>query len=129
MSRRKKNLSRVPDGCLTRRRTGRLTVGRNLTSTSSNTVATRTSHPVIVDETRFLYMYAEDKKQTKKEKAPVFNLWKISYTRTSCTTIRVPRISFGTSLATHQFAVNKISHIKTKCPRGASVIGKSVKPA
>jgi hypothetical protein len=33
ISRRNKNWLRVPDGCLTPRRTGRLTVGRNLTST------------------------------------------------------------------------------------------------
>jgi hypothetical protein len=36
ISRRKKNWSRVPDGCLTPRRTGRLTVGRKLTSTSTS---------------------------------------------------------------------------------------------
>jgi hypothetical protein len=36
MSRRKKNWSRVPDGGLTPRLTGRLTVGRNVTSTSNS---------------------------------------------------------------------------------------------
>jgi hypothetical protein len=35
ISRRKKNLSWVPDGRLTPRKTGRLTVGRKLTSTST----------------------------------------------------------------------------------------------
>jgi hypothetical protein len=35
--RRKKNCSRVPDGGLTPRLTGRLTVGRNVTSTSTST--------------------------------------------------------------------------------------------
>jgi hypothetical protein len=33
--------SRVPDGCLTPRRTGRLTVGRNVTSTSTLTAYLR----------------------------------------------------------------------------------------
>jgi hypothetical protein len=33
----RKNWSRVPDGCLTPRQTGRLTVGRKLTSTSTST--------------------------------------------------------------------------------------------
>jgi hypothetical protein len=34
ISKRKKNWSRVPDGRLTPKQTGRLTVGRKLTSTS-----------------------------------------------------------------------------------------------
>jgi hypothetical protein len=37
MSRRKKNWLQVLDGCLTPRQTGRLTVGRKLTSTSTST--------------------------------------------------------------------------------------------
>jgi hypothetical protein len=37
ISRRKKNWSRVLDGCLTPRQAGRLTVGRKLTSTSTST--------------------------------------------------------------------------------------------
>jgi hypothetical protein len=36
ISRRKKNWSSVPDGRLTPRQTGRLTVGRKLTSTSTS---------------------------------------------------------------------------------------------
>jgi hypothetical protein len=36
ISMRKKNWSRLPDGRLTPRLTGRLTVGRNVTSTSDN---------------------------------------------------------------------------------------------
>jgi hypothetical protein len=35
---RKKNWLGIPDGCLTARRTGRLTIGRKLTSTSTSMV-------------------------------------------------------------------------------------------
>jgi hypothetical protein len=38
MSRRKNNWSTVPDGCLTPKRTGRLTVGRNLTQLQLDTI-------------------------------------------------------------------------------------------
>jgi hypothetical protein len=41
---RKKNWSRVPDGCLTPRLTGRLTVGRNVTSTSTSESSQNGSH-------------------------------------------------------------------------------------